>query len=498
MLSTTPRPTHGSTRTSSPSVLLRRRYATLVGISRSCLIGNRKSTNLGERGRIRHMNKAEGVKLQRVNTVMNESGYRFVSFKGSTLMSGPGTNGFIPFDRTIFGRLVQSTVEGLLSENMINDFAGTVKTLASDWSHNDKYISFGRRVWDMEKLDWIEDQLEWVYSSSIEPNDHTEAPTRFLNELACGDEGLARDYLRAIAPLVMYKKPSGIIWFVGDGANGKSSLINAVYKIIGRRYLASLTTAGLEDGKAALALRGVLGNVVLEASEGRVDDTSAYKAVGTHESFSVRQLYTQELVTIDTNFHNIFNANNVPVFSDKTLGARRRTLVIPFKAHFKDDPTFDDRTFTDDFLGGFLTLVLDAAREIRDNHYRYNWSDTTVRAKEAYDSEVNSAEAFINSLVQSGVVGFSNYGVLKINYENWCSNRGFTAIGITTLKRTVTQMVNPDRRSLRVNGKTSHRYVFSDAPSGDFVWLDNGYGVVSEGDPLPAPKPVNERMSNDW
>lgn len=439
------------------------------------------------------MTKTEDIKAARVKQLMNEMGHRFIYFKGGNLMSGPGTHGFKPFDSRLFGALAQEQVFGT-SESAVRDMAQTVKTLSPDWSHLDHYIAFGERVWDTSTLSWSDTQLDYVYSSPITPSDNTALAMRFLVQLAKGDEDLARDYLQSLAPLFMDKKPAGVIWFVGDGANGKSSLIDAVYRLMGGHHLASMTTSAIEDGKATPVLMGILGNIVREASEARVEDTERYKAIGTHEPFDVRQLYTQENITVQTNFHTVFNANNVPVFSDKTKGARRRTLVLPFKAHFADNPLFDDQTFTPEFLGGLLTLLLEETHTIRDNKYRYKWSDATLQAKEAYDSEVNSVEAFVAHLRDTKVVGFTNFASLRLNYENWCSLNGMVSLGITTLKRTVVADTGAARMAYRsANGAVAHHYFFSEVYGKDLIWLDNGYGIESN----PTIK-VNERISSEW
>lgn len=444
--------------------------------------------------------KAEIEKRKRIESIMHEFGYDFIFFKGGDLMRGPGTSGFVPFDARMFSRLVQNNYPGT-TENMTSDFAKTVKNMSPDWSEYDHLIAMRDKVWDMKRLEFVDDQLEFVYSTSIAPQPADskgyDAALQFLMELAAGDEDLARDYLQSMAPLLMYRKPAGVLWFVGSGANGKSALLNALYRIFGKHF-ASLSTSAIEDGKAALALQGVLGNIVREASESRVEDTANYKAIGTHEPFHVRRLYTQDLVTVETNFHTIFNANNIPSFSDKTKGARRRTLVVPFPAHFEDDPNFEDKTFTPEFLGGLLTLLLEETERIRENHYNYKWSDATLRAKASYDSEVNSVEAFLTHLHDSGIVAFSNYTMLKMNYENWCGQNGLVPLGMTTLKRTMVNDGGVIRKSVRFENHVGARYFLSTAPDKPIVWLDNGYGLVESDEEPVAPLAEQTKLPGGW
>lgn len=320
-------------------------------------------------------------------------------------------------------------------------------------------------VWEMDKLDrrpMRDDELV-VYSTSVTPSiDHVDAPQEFLLSLAKGDEDLVEDYLQALAPLFMAKRPTGVIWFVGDGANGKSSLIDAVYRIIGP-FLTSVTTNALEDGRDALKLNAILGNLVRESSEVRVNDTERYKALGTHEPFDVHKFHSQEGFTVDADFHTIFNANNIPTFADKTDGTRRRTIIVPFPNKFPVDEEFNDRTFTDDFLSGLLWLILEKAKFLRENHYKYAFSPATQTAKSEYDEEANSAEAYRKSLIETGVEAFTNYNQLFRDYQDWCSEHGLVPLGITNVKRVFKPFVGDKARSVRVNDKVSKWYFFHDA-----------------------------------
>lgn len=442
--------------------------------------------------------KAEAVKLARINELLEDSTLHFIHFKGLALWRTPDTRGFIPLRSDDFSRLCYQRFLGI-SKSGIDDLMHAIRTTAPDRTEWGRRVAFGESVWDMHDLEMVDFTTEYVYASELKPTGNREKAWQFLCQLADGDENLAHDYLQAIAPLFMMRKPTGVIWFVGGGSNGKSALINALYRIIGK-YFTSMTTSAIEDGRDSPRLNGVLGNICRESSESRVEDTERYKAIGTHEPFTVHKFHSQDTIEIDTSFHTIFNANNVPVFSDKTKGARRRTQIVPFPAHFRDDPSFEDNTFTPEFLSGLIELILEATRTIRDNGYRYKWSDQTIKAKESYDNEVNSAEAFLDYLRESGIVGFYNYALLKINYENWCSHNGLIPLGVTTLKRTIGNEVGVIRKAVRDEGKVVNRYFFAKVVDEDLVWLDNGYGLRTpeEAETVKKTEKRQSVLSEDW
>ena len=353
-------------------------------------------------------------------------------------------------------------------------------------------------VWDMDtlKLRPLEDDELVVYSTKYVPDEtNTDKPRKFLFDLARGNEDLVEDYLQALAPLFMSKRPTGIIWFIGGGSNGKSGLIEAMYRIVGD-FLTSVTTGALEDGRDAPKLNGILGNLVRESSEVRVNDTERYKALGTHEPFSVHKFHSQDGFTIDADFHTIFNANNIPTFADKTDGTRRRTIIVPFPNTFPVDEEFYDRTFTDEFLSGLLWLILEKAKFLKANHYRYAFSPATEVAKSEYDAEANSAEAYRKDLLANGVEAFTNYGNLFTDYQNWCSEHGLVPLGITNVKRVFKPFVGDKPRTVRLDDRRVGWYFFdsSQTPPSDLVNMPLRIGIkVPEGYEVEVTKEPEER-----
>lgn len=440
-------------------------------------------------------------KLDRYKSVAEVSD--IVNFKGGTLLRG--RDGFF---RTMhgaeFARIVYKIFPGALKQQIM-ELEHKFRTDAEDKTDLSHLVAFGDKVWDMNTLDWSKKfPRDCVFRSRINPSTDTKAANKYILELANGDKELALDILQGLAPLFMSKKPAGVIWFIGGGANGKSSLINAMYRIIGHHFC-SLTVGAIEDGRDTPRLNGVLGNLCRESSESRIDDSERYKAIGTHEPFEVHKFHTQEMVTITGDIHHVFNANNIPIFTDKTQGARRRTLIIPFNAVFKDNPTFEDNTFTDKFLGGLITLVLEATHIIRDNQYQYKFSETTEAAKAEYDSEVNSAEAFYDYLLANKVEAFSSYHMLKMAYESWCGVEGLVPLGITNLKRAMKIMGKAYRKTIRREDGTMVKWYFfgySKTRPSDLVPADNGlYSGLKKAKKEPlivGGKATQIMLGEDW
>lgn len=375
------------------------------------------------------------IRQKRANYLLTK--HRIILFKGDILYLDQGIYKHLTSDQ--FARFVYETAP--LSSNVVKDLERYVRGTAPDQSHLDHYIGFGELVWDMDTADWTTKvpAEDVIYSTRYTPNDDPatlKKVNQYLLEVANNDPEVRQDILQSIAPLFTTRKPAGVVWWQGLGANGKSSTMHLIYHLF-RPHLASITLHQLEDERDTPVLNGKLGNIVGESSEGVIQDSRTYKAIGTHDDFSVHKFNSQDQVTISGNLHHIFSTNNMPIFGDKSNGARRRTLIIKFQNQFPDDPTFEEKLFTKDFIEGFLHLCLEAAKTLKKQNYQYRFSETTQAVKEEYDSVVNTAETFAKWLIDQQCQYFTNFFKLRQSYEWWCDNNSYQALGKSHLRNAV-------------------------------------------------------------
>jgi phage/plasmid-associated DNA primase len=387
---------------------------------------------------------------------------RIIRFKGGSYVESSTPQRWQPLDSDEFARRAYSTIGVGVDKSRIKDVEHYFTIASPDHSPLARYIAIGDMVWDRKDLDFTDDVAneDCVYRS-IYPAKKGSLHKQFILDLACGDEGVASDIMQAIAPIFMDKKPTGVVWFLGGGANGKSSLISLVYRIFGT-FLSDLTLTQIEDERDAPALNGKIANICPESSDAPIRDVRTYKAISTHEHFSVHKFNSQEMVKIDADLHYIFNTNKIPTFSDKGHSTRRRTLVVPFNNTFPLDETFDERTFTDKFISNFIHDLLDHAKAIKDNGYRYAWSSTTEQAKLKYDIEANTAESYFDELQTLDIIGFSNFRYLKQDYDNWCDEAGLTALGKKTLAKVADDRGYRRKSVRRDNGMVMNYYIAAD------------------------------------
>jgi hypothetical protein len=298
-----------------------------------------------------------------------------------------------------------------------------------------QYIRMGDLVWDTKAVEFTEQVAteDCVYATSVTP-DLEPVRSEFVLDIAKRDDSIYETMMQTIAPIFCHYKPAGVIWWKGQGRNGKTTLAQVLYDLF-PGFIANLTIKQIEDERDAPVLNGNLANVVKESSDGYIQDSKAYKSIGTHEDFPVHKFHSQQSTMIDGSLHHIFSANNIPTFADKSDGARRRTLIIPFEAIFADDPGFIDRTFTPQFYAQHLGLFLQYARKLKSNDYHYRFDDHTIDVKANYDVGTNSATTYLEELAAQYIFGFNNYGSLSNDYQNWCIDNGYQPLSAQQLRR---------------------------------------------------------------
>jgi len=427
------------------------------------------------------------LKQRQARSITNR--YRIVRFRGAVLYRSD--DGWEPLSSDEFARICYQVHGAGIRQTHIRDLQHLFFTSSDDLTRFAHYIAMpDGRVWDMKKLKFTStvSPEDCIYTTAVVPGEGR-SHRAWLEEVTLGDPELAKDIIKALAPIFMFKKPLGVFWFLGNGANGKSTTLKALYAIFGAeaphtqsRWFSQLTVKQIEDERDTPVINGKLGNVCLESNDGHVKDSGGYKNLAEHSTFNVHKFNSQDGVMVDGNVHTIFNANNIPTFADKTQGVRRRTFTIPFNASFPQDGTFDEKLFSSkNFLPDLLGEILETTVELAKNSYNYDFSETTVKAKEEYDEEVNTSETYFEELVHNEIWGFTNFTDLTKDYQKWCDERSYTPLGKKNVAHAA-KTAGFDRKSFRLGAKLYTRYVFENWNPEELAEVPYRWGMLQKSD----------------
>ena len=300
--------------------------------------------------------------------------HHVIRFRNRVMVKKPKPHEqFVLMDKASFERIASPSIIGM-PPRQVNDTFDYVRSAAKDLTANDHYILFGagtscQTVWDMETLevraDIPADDCVWRLSHSLPL---IAKPVEFIMDLVDNDMGRYADILQSLAPLLMATKPDGVVWWSGDGTDGKLVIVEALNRIFPDQ-LASLSLKQLIGGRSNTPLlNSALGNIAKDS--GMVTDTEIYKSIGTHEDFSMHRWHGQDGITVRGDVHHIFLTENPPRFQVKGLSIDRRTQVVPFGHHDKSPK----HRLPDSQLGQLIAEMCRYAAIIKRQGYRYEWS----------------------------------------------------------------------------------------------------------------------------
>ena len=122
--------------------------------------------------------------------------------------------------------------------------------------------------------------------------------------------------------------------FIGEGANGKSTLLRAIIHFLGRANVCSLSLQRLESDKFAVArLVGKLANICADLPSAQLTSSSMFKAIVGGDDIEAERKF-QESFLFRPFTRLLFSANSYPQSKDSSEAFFRRWIVFSFERTF--------------------------------------------------------------------------------------------------------------------------------------------------------------------
>ncbi|MFO0742364.1 MAG: phage/plasmid primase, P4 family [Labilithrix sp.] len=158
---------------------------------------------------------------------------------------------------------------------------------------------------------------------------------------------------------------------VGDGANGKSTLIAIIKSAFPRAAVVAVPPQRWEDQYRRATLAGALLNAVSELPENDILASETFKAVISGDEIEGRHIY-KPLFHFTPRAGHLFGANKLPSSNDTTHGFWRRFAVVRFERKFEGaqaDPELADRIIAEERDAVVAWMVEGARRLMARGHY---------------------------------------------------------------------------------------------------------------------------------
>ena len=215
-------------------------------------------------------------------------------------------------------------------------------------------------------------------------------------------------------------------FLLGDGANGKSVLLEIITNLIGLKNVSHLS---LHDIGRDFARWGLVGKTVNIAAENEVAkrgfDTQAFKQIVSGDRIPINRKY-HDVFSYAPVCKLVFAVNSLPQTSDMSHGLFRRMFIIPFTERFdgdKADKNLLDKLLTE--LPGILNWALEGLKRLRSNNFEFTKSVEVENSLEQFKDSQTPVREFVKEKI---VVSEEGRRVLRndiiSSYKEWCVANG--------------------------------------------------------------------------
>ena len=248
--------------------------------------------------------------------------------------------------------------------------------------------------------------------------------------------------------------------FIGDGGNGKGTLLQIIKTILGARNVSGMSISELSDERYLPSFKGKLANLGDDIQDQAIDDKNmkVLKNISTCDFISTRELYKG---AEDMYFTGslIFTSNHMLKSWEKGESYKRRVVWLPMYTKVKKkDPKFITNLTTEKALKYWIKLIVDGYKRLYKNG-GFTHSQIVEDFNKSYHEENNPALSYLQDYDGEH---FNNTPVNDIyeEYEAWCKDNAVN-YNRNMIRNTIIEKFEMKVKVVLINGKSTRCFVYN-------------------------------------
>jgi len=258
---------------------------------------------------------------------------------------------------------------------------------------------------------------------------------QFLDEVFEADEEriqLIQEFMGySLVPDTRYEKA---LLGVGEGANGKSTLLGVWEHMIGRGNFCSVTLGNLQNEFHRVKLHGKLLNVAAEVTHTTLEQVDYFKRIVTGDTMDAAHKH-KPVFEFRPFARLVFAMNRMPRIKDTSHGFYRRLLILPFDRVFKKEE--QDRQLLKKLIQEIDGIFQWALKGLERLYGDDGFTEPKVvrEALAAYERINNPVVAFIEDCCNLDTEFSTSKNTLYEAYRGYCEDYGFKPRSSSTFFR---------------------------------------------------------------
>lgn len=269
-------------------------------------------------------------------------------------------------------------------------------------------------------------ELAWGYENASCP-----AIEKFLGEIFTKPEDILAIYEFAGYCLYRDYPIHRAFMFLGEGSNGKSTLLELLKRFLGAENVSNISLQDLSNRFAIAELRNKMGNFYADLEPERaLKETGNFKMLTGNDSFSPELKFVQRRVPFKNVAKFAFSCNKIPENrTDDTLAFWRRWVIFSFTRVFEGancDPNLLEKLTDKDELDGFFVQAIEGLQRLLKNGKFSNDRGSEITRKIWIRSD--SIRAFTEERIEVSLTEFVTKEAVYSAYTNFCLENELTPL----------------------------------------------------------------------
>lgn len=224
-----------------------------------------------------------------------------------------------------------------------------------------------------------------------------------------------------------YKNFEVSLIMVGDGSNGKSTILKILRGILGPDNVSSVSIHAMQAERFSISrLDGKIANIYPDISNKELWNLGRFKMAVSGDAIDVERK-GKDLYSITPFAKHFFSANEMPDIKDNSDGAFRRIYVLRFDNEFLPGlnriEDYDKIILEKESPGIFNLLYANYRNLLRNNGFRFKQSIAQVR--ETIKKESDKLLEFISTCFVKSEQNFIASDILYQKYTQYCKDKAY-------------------------------------------------------------------------
>jgi len=250
---------------------------------------------------------------------------------------------------------------------------------------------------------------------------------RFLVEVFEGDPeliALIQEFMGySLVPDTRYEKA---LLMIGEGANGKSTLIKVWEQLLGPENISSVTLSNLQNQFHRVTLHRKLLNMAAELNSMTVNQSDYFKRIVSGDTIDAAHKL-KPVFSFRPYARLVFAMNRMPQVKDTSHGFYRRLILVPFNRKFEGDDA--DKRLSYKLLAELDGIFLWALEGL-DRLYRndgFTEPQSSRKRLAGYKRANNPVVAFVDDCCELEADASTKKQDLYKQFKDYCSDNGYSA-----------------------------------------------------------------------